>query len=116
MFTWMMDVTILNAYTLIKTTRPSAVEGLSTREFKRRIADILTSNEKQNKRRREVEAKKRATETLEEVVGMDTSLHMLTPNSTEDSSGKLVCHLCCLRNSKKEGSIRVHTVQGRLSR
>ncbi|ETI48014.1 hypothetical protein F443_07856 [Phytophthora nicotianae P1569] len=57
MFTWMMDVAILNAYTLIKTTRPSAVEVLSTRKFKPRIAYILTSNEKQNKRRREVEAK-----------------------------------------------------------
>ncbi|KAJ8528656.1 hypothetical protein ON010_g14673 [Phytophthora cinnamomi] len=76
MITWLMHLAIVNAQTLINAVQPDAAKGVSLREFKRRIADVLTSSEKQNKRRREMQQKKRATEILEEIVGMDTSLHM----------------------------------------
>ncbi|KAE8909690.1 hypothetical protein PF003_g5947 [Phytophthora fragariae] len=49
-----------------------------------------------------MQQKQRATETLEEIVGMDASLHMISPNSTEHSNGKLLCHLCSVRNIKKK--------------
>ncbi|KUF95983.1 Bifunctional epoxide hydrolase 2 [Phytophthora nicotianae] len=101
-FTWMMDLAVINAHTLLTTVRPTATQGLALREFKRRIAEVLTSGERQNKTRRASQKKKRARETLDEIVGIDSSIHMITPNSTAHSSGKLLCHLCSLRNIKKK--------------
>ncbi|ETL77356.1 hypothetical protein L917_21703, partial [Phytophthora nicotianae] len=102
MFTWLMDIAIINAHTLVKTIRPTTGKEISLREFKRKIADVLTSNEKQNKSRRDLQKKKRSQESLDEIIGMDTSLHMITPNSTDHSKGRLLCHLCSLRNIKKK--------------
>ncbi|KAG3071370.1 hypothetical protein PI125_g22766 [Phytophthora idaei] len=80
LFTWLIDLAIINAFALLKTATSSIP---TLREFKRRIADTLTSNEKDLRRQR------LRREALDEVVGADTSFHIVTPSSTKYSNGKL---------------------------
>ncbi|POM78669.1 Hypothetical protein PHPALM_3774 [Phytophthora palmivora] len=98
-FTWLLDIALINAYTLLKRMG----EQVSTlREFKRKIADTLTRNEKAIRRQKSRRQKKRQRETIDEGVGAVTSLHITTPNSTRNSSGKLKCYLCSLRGISKK--------------
>ncbi|GMF54271.1 unnamed protein product [Phytophthora fragariaefolia] len=83
MFTWMMDLAIINSQII----QPAAAKGISLREFKRRMVDLLTKGEGINKRRHDLEQKKRKHEAHDEIDGMGTSFHMITPNSIEHSNG-----------------------------
>ncbi|KAG6952757.1 hypothetical protein JG687_00012807, partial [Phytophthora cactorum] len=57
MFTWLIDIAIINSHTLLNTVRPAAVSDVELREFKRRLTDLLSKTEKCNKQRRELHKK-----------------------------------------------------------
>jgi hypothetical protein len=99
LFTWLLDIATINAYPLLKRTTTSSI---TLREFKRRIADSLTKSEKEARRLKARRDQKRQREALEDVVGADSSLHIITPNSTTNSNGKLACYLCSLRGLSKK--------------
>ncbi|ETK85176.1 hypothetical protein L915_09965 [Phytophthora nicotianae] len=102
--TWAMDMALINAFCIFNKVSGSACKRVTLREFKRRVAEQLTLPQ-----RVRMERKRRPTppaETLQEIVGMDTSVHTITPNSTKFSKGKLVCYLCTLRGLSKKASVR----------
>ncbi|ETP21916.1 hypothetical protein F441_04668, partial [Phytophthora nicotianae CJ01A1] len=45
---------------------------------------------------------KRTHDVIDDVVGADESLHIITPNSTQHSNGKLTCYLCSLRGMARK--------------
>ncbi|POM69273.1 LOW QUALITY PROTEIN: Hypothetical protein PHPALM_14459 [Phytophthora palmivora] len=90
-FTWPLDTALINAYALLKRMGEQVP---TLREFKRKIADTLTRNERAIRRQQSRRQKKRQRETIDDFVGAVTSLHKITPNSTRNSSGKLKCYLC----------------------
>ncbi|GMF43760.1 unnamed protein product [Phytophthora fragariaefolia] len=100
-FTWLLDVSIINAYALQRVIGGSTSARVALREFKREIADTLTRNEKKLKQQRDWRQQKRKCDALDEAVGSVDSLHIITPNSTEHSNGKLTCYLCSLRGMAK---------------
>jgi hypothetical protein len=93
LFTWLIDLAIIYAFLLLKRTTTSTS---SLRKFKRQIADSLTRNEKAIRRQRLRREKKRQREDLDDVVGSDISLHIITPNATRQSNGKLKCYCAFL--------------------
>lgn len=99
LFTWLLEMATINAFALRKTTTDTTP---TLREFKRRIADCLTQNEKAHRRQQSRRKQRRQRETLDEVVGVDVSMHIITPNSTVNSNGKLTCYLCSLRGIIKK--------------
>ncbi|EGZ10404.1 hypothetical protein PHYSODRAFT_518952 [Phytophthora sojae] len=101
-FTWLLDISIINTYALERVIGGSASARVTLREFKREIADKLTRNEKTLKQQRDRRQQKRKAGALDEAVGSVDSLHIITPNSTEHSNGKLTCYLCSLRGMAKK--------------
>jgi hypothetical protein len=95
LFTWALDLCVINAYALLNEVRPAATK-IPLREFKIRIAEQLTAKQlaitsaQRSKR-------KRADVNVSDVVGSITSNHVLTPNSTAHSDGQLKCKLCSIR-------------------
>ncbi|GMF18251.1 unnamed protein product [Phytophthora fragariaefolia] len=104
-FTWLLDLSIINAYALYRHLSDSTSTSATLREFKRNIADAFTRNEKAAKYQRDRRQRKRQTDGLDDAVDSDESLHVITPNSTQHSNGRLTCYLCSLRGmpSKRSG-------------
>ncbi|OWZ04679.1 hypothetical protein PHMEG_00023377 [Phytophthora megakarya] len=99
--TWAIDLALINAFSLFKKVAGSAATRVTLREFKRRVAEKLTAvqRSRMDKERRHQPA---TDQPLHEVVGADSSLHALTPNSKQHSTGKLTCYLCSLRGFSKK--------------
>ncbi|POM81421.1 Hypothetical protein PHPALM_608 [Phytophthora palmivora] len=82
-FTWLMDLATNNAFALIK-----MIELQNSSRF------TLLQEQRRQK------------ESLDDIVGLNTSLHIITPNSTAHSNGKLQCYLGNLRGIKKKSKSR----------
>lgn len=96
---WAMDLSLIKAFCLMKKIAPAECKHLSLREFKRRVAEQMTATHFRQVRRKHQAAPQR--ETVQAIVGADTSQHILTPNSTKHSKAKLTCYLCSLRGLPK---------------
>jgi hypothetical protein len=94
--TWAMDLSIINSFALMKEieTRPTAPQTL--REFKRRVCESLVRCAMT--KRRDALLKRGRTDALVDNTDEERASHVLTPNSRENSRGKLVCHLCSLQD------------------
>ncbi|GMF54288.1 unnamed protein product [Phytophthora fragariaefolia] len=101
LFIWLLDMATINAYALLKKTTTTSV---TLHEFKIRIVESLTKNESAARLQKCRQEKKRQRESSEDIVGADTSLHIVTPNSTEHSNGKPKCYLCSLRGLSKKSA------------
>ncbi|RLN74357.1 hypothetical protein BBJ28_00008624 [Nothophytophthora sp. Chile5] len=102
LFTWLLDLAVINAFALLREVNYEHWRNLTLREFKRRIAEEMTASElraREDKRRRERSKRK---QPICEVVGADSSLHIITPNSRLHSKGKLRCYLCSIRGLGKK--------------
>lgn len=99
--TWALDLALINAFALFKKVAGVAAQRVTLREFKRRVADKLTTvqqaRQEKERRRESVPGK-----PILDVVGADDSIHAITPNSTQFSAGKLTCYLCSLRGFTKK--------------
>lgn len=97
LFTWALDLCIINAFALLREIQPASARSVTLREFKRRIAEELTK--KQTAITKQTREKKRGREasTVAGIVGGISSEHILTPNSTAYSDGWLKCMLCSIR-------------------
>ena len=62
----------------------------------------MTYGEKKITTQKQLRIKKENIEITQEVVGFDMSYHMITPNSTSVSNGKLTCYLCSLRGLNRK--------------
>lgn len=99
LFTWVLDLSTINAFALMQHIQTKPKPPKTLREFKRRVCESLTLAQRTAAIQREGQSKKRCQrDVLPERV--NTALHILTPNSREQSSGKLVCHLCSLQGIK----------------
>ncbi|POM81448.1 LOW QUALITY PROTEIN: Hypothetical protein PHPALM_576 [Phytophthora palmivora] len=98
-FMWLLDIALIKAYSLLKRMGEQVP---TLREFKWEIADTLTRSEKAIRSQQSHRQKKSQRETIDEVVGSVISMHIITPNSTRNSSGKLKCYLCSLRGISKK--------------
>lgn len=95
LLTWALDLPKLHAFALMKHIQTQSNPPRTLRQFKLRGCESLTSAQRAVRKRKD--AKRRRPEPLSGVVKGDTAHHVLTPNSTEHSSGKLVCYLCSLQ-------------------
>ncbi|KAK1938850.1 hypothetical protein P3T76_008925 [Phytophthora citrophthora] len=104
LLTWALDLALINALALFKKVAGSAVERVTLREFKQRVAEKLTAVQRTRREKERCRRQPQPNEPLEDLVGADPSLHAITPNSKKHSSGKLACYLCTLRGFSKKKS------------
>lgn len=99
--TWAIDLALINAFALFQKVAGPGASRVTLREFKRRVAEKLTDVQRarMEKSHRQQPA---PTEPLNQVLGADDSLHTITPNSRQQSTGKLTCYLCSLRGFSKK--------------
>ncbi|KUF85454.1 hypothetical protein AM588_10000940 [Phytophthora nicotianae] len=101
-FTWLLDLSLINAFALMHHIQANAKAPRTLREFKRRVCESLTNA--QRGKARSSSSKRRRSEPTPQHDTINSGLHVLTPNSSDHSSGKLVCHLCSMRGTKTSKS------------
>ncbi|POM63506.1 Hypothetical protein PHPALM_21082 [Phytophthora palmivora] len=102
LLTWSLDLALINAFALFKNVAGSAVERVTLREFKQRVAEKLTAVQRTRREKERCRRHLQPNEPLEDLVGADPGLYAITPNSKKYSSGKLACYLCTLRGFSKK--------------
>ncbi|POM60247.1 hypothetical protein PHPALM_30916 [Phytophthora palmivora] len=86
--TWVLDLVLINAYSLFEKIAGPKGKRVTLRHFKQRVAEKLTTVPRvrlAKERRRELVT----NETITDVAGADNSLHAITPNSKRRLTGKL---------------------------
>ncbi|OWZ04720.1 LOW QUALITY PROTEIN: hypothetical protein PHMEG_00023331 [Phytophthora megakarya] len=98
LLTWVLDLSLINASALMQQIRKEQTdrehfENLKY-EFVNRLSHLNWPSQKRNA------LKRNRSEATPSYIPDREELHILTPNSRERSSGKLVCHLCRLQGIK----------------
>ncbi|OWY91597.1 hypothetical protein PHMEG_00039753 [Phytophthora megakarya] len=99
--TWALDLALINAFSLYKKIAGPAATCAKLRDFKRKVAEQLTTVQRE-RLAKERRRKPAPNAPIQELVGADDSIHAITPNSREHSTGKLTCYLCTLRGFSKK--------------
>ncbi|KAE8985733.1 hypothetical protein PR002_g22552 [Phytophthora rubi] len=92
MFTWALDLCVVNAYGLLRCLKGADPPGMTLREFKRRIVEALTAQERaRRQKKRPVETPIAAAQSTAHAIASDTSNHYITTNQ---NGRVLECRLC----------------------
>ncbi|KAG4244001.1 hypothetical protein PC116_g8123 [Phytophthora cactorum] len=105
MLAWALDLCALNAFELSRKVQPVGTASVSVREFKRRLAEALTSPTLQQRQHSNGVSKRKRVQSLVSAVGNIGSGHILTPNSTTNSSGQLKCLLCSMHGLQRRSRL-----------
>ncbi|OWZ04152.1 hypothetical protein PHMEG_00023994 [Phytophthora megakarya] len=100
LLTWVLDLSLINAFALIQQIRKEQTAPRTLLEFKRRVCESLTSSQRAVLERKRNSLKRSRSAAAPSNIPAREEIHILTPNSRELSSGKLVCHLCSLQGIK----------------
>ncbi|KAJ8577400.1 hypothetical protein ON010_g1814 [Phytophthora cinnamomi] len=104
LLTWVLDLSVINAFALMKHIETKEKPPKTLREFKRRVCESLTSSLRSITKRKEALSKRFHAEPFPSVSGVGNAVHVLTPNSRENSSAELVCRLYSLQGIKNSKS------------
>ncbi|KAJ8576257.1 hypothetical protein ON010_g2954 [Phytophthora cinnamomi] len=98
---WALDLALINAFSLFQKVAVPSATRMILHDFKRRVIEQLTAVQ----RARLEKGRRRQTapnQPIQAIVGADDSIHAITPNSRNNSTGKLVGYLCSLRGFPKK--------------
>ncbi|GMF45457.1 unnamed protein product [Phytophthora fragariaefolia] len=104
LLTWALGLALMNALALFKEVAGPAAKNIKLREFKRRVSKQLTVAQ-QARMEKERHRQLARSQPIADVVGADYSIHAITPNSQEHSTGKLACYLGTLRGFSKKARL-----------
>ncbi|KAE9310620.1 hypothetical protein PF008_g20409 [Phytophthora fragariae] len=88
LLTWVLDLSIINGFALMKEIETGPAAPRTLREFKRRVCESLVQGAMT--KRRDAQLKRGRPDSLVNSTDEERAPHVLTPNSRENSSGKLV--------------------------
>ncbi|KAE8888356.1 hypothetical protein PF001_g20122 [Phytophthora fragariae] len=88
LLTWVLDLSIINGFALMKEIETGPAAPRTLREFKRRVCESLVQGAMT--KRRDAQLKRGRPDSLVNSTDEERAPHVLTPNSRENSRGKLV--------------------------